>query len=128
MTSLLLHTVAQPTKWRFLPKNSSQLVIFVIWLAFTWVWGDKNHPNLIFKVNFLCHFDFVSFFSCFFTKDIVQIAWPRFFRKQLHSPPIEAFCDWTCVDHELTKITKISFSKSIFYVKNQFYNFDFCFC
>ena len=37
MTSLLPHTVAQPTKWRFLPKNSSQLVIFVIGLAFTWV-------------------------------------------------------------------------------------------
>ena len=37
MTSLLPHTVAQPTKWRFLPKNLSQLVIFVIGLAFTWV-------------------------------------------------------------------------------------------
>ena len=37
MTSLLPLTVAQPTKWRFLPKNSSQLVIFVIGLAFTWV-------------------------------------------------------------------------------------------
>ena len=36
MTSLLPHTVAQPTKWRFLPKNSSQLVIFVIGLVFTW--------------------------------------------------------------------------------------------
>ena len=35
MTSLLPHTVAQPTKWRFLPKNLSQLVIFVIELAFT---------------------------------------------------------------------------------------------
>ena len=35
MTSLLAHTVAQPTKWRFLPKNLSQLVIFVIELAFT---------------------------------------------------------------------------------------------
>ena len=54
MTSLLPHTVAQPIKWKFLPKNSSQLVIFVIGLAFTWVWGDKNHQNLIFKVNFLC--------------------------------------------------------------------------
>ena len=37
MTSLFAHTVAQPTKWRFLPKNLSQLVIFVIGLAFTWV-------------------------------------------------------------------------------------------
>ena len=37
MTSLLLLTVAQPTKWRFLPKNLNQLVIFVIGLAFTWV-------------------------------------------------------------------------------------------
>ena len=35
MTSLLVHTVAQPTKPRFLPKNLSQLVIFVIELAFT---------------------------------------------------------------------------------------------
>ena len=35
MTSLLPHTVAQPTKWRFLPKNLNQLVIFVIGLAFT---------------------------------------------------------------------------------------------
>ena len=35
MTLLLSHTVAQPTKWRFLPKNLSQLVIFVIELAFT---------------------------------------------------------------------------------------------
>ena len=25
MTSLLVHTVAQPTKWRFLPKNLNQL-------------------------------------------------------------------------------------------------------
>ena len=30
MTSLLPHKLAQPTKWRFLPKNLSQLVIFVI--------------------------------------------------------------------------------------------------
>ena len=37
MTSLFAHKVAQPTKWRFLPKNLSQLVIFVIGLAFTWV-------------------------------------------------------------------------------------------
>jgi hypothetical protein len=35
MTSLLTHTVAQPTKGRFLPKNVNQLVIFVIGLAFT---------------------------------------------------------------------------------------------
>ena len=32
MTSLLAHTVAQPTTWRFLPKNLNQLVIFVIGL------------------------------------------------------------------------------------------------
>jgi hypothetical protein len=31
----LAHTVAQPTKWRFLPKNLNRLVIFVIGLAFT---------------------------------------------------------------------------------------------
>ena len=35
MTSLFAHKVAQPTKWRFLPKNLSQLVIFVIEIAFT---------------------------------------------------------------------------------------------
>ena len=34
MTSLFVHKVAQPSKWRFLPKNLSQLVIFVIGLAF----------------------------------------------------------------------------------------------
>ena len=54
MTSLLPHTVAQPIKWRFLPKNLSQLVIFVIELAFTWSWVNKNHQNLIFKADFLC--------------------------------------------------------------------------
>ena len=35
MTSLLANRVAQPTKWRFLPKNLNQLVIFVIGLVFT---------------------------------------------------------------------------------------------
>ena len=35
MTSLLPYTVAEPTKWRILLKNLSQLVIFVIELAFT---------------------------------------------------------------------------------------------
>ena len=45
MTSLFAHKVAKPTKWRFLPKNLSQLVIFVIGLAFTWVWGDKNRAQ-----------------------------------------------------------------------------------
>ena len=35
MTSLFAHPVAQPTKWRFLTKNLSYLVIFVIGLAFT---------------------------------------------------------------------------------------------
>ena len=30
MTSLFAHNVAQPTKWRFLSNNLSQLVIFVI--------------------------------------------------------------------------------------------------
>ena len=66
MTSLLPHTVAQPTKWRFLPKNSSQLVIFVIGLAFTWVWGDKNHQHLIFKVNFLCQKSVLIFWYLFY--------------------------------------------------------------
>ena len=54
MTSLLPQTVAQPTKWRFLPENLSQLVNFVNEHAFTWSWVDKNHQNLIFKVIFLC--------------------------------------------------------------------------
>ena len=40
MTSLLAHTVAQATKWRFLPKNLNQLVIFVIGLVFI-----KIRPN-----------------------------------------------------------------------------------
>ena len=61
MTSLLPHTVAQPTKWRFLPKNLSQLVIFVIELAFTWSWVDKYYQNLIFKVSFLCQKSLDSF-------------------------------------------------------------------
>ena len=45
MTSLFAHKVAQPTKWRFLPKNLSQLVIFVIGLAFTWSWDNKNRAQ-----------------------------------------------------------------------------------
>ena len=47
MTPLFARKVAQPTKWRFLPKNLSQLVIFVIGvgLAFTWVWGHKNRAQ-----------------------------------------------------------------------------------
>ena len=64
MTSLLAHTVALPTKCRFLPKNLSQLVIFVIELAFTWSWVNKNHQNLIFKVNFLCQFYSFDFSFC----------------------------------------------------------------
>ena len=51
MTSLLAYKVAQPTKRIFLPKDMSQLVIFVVELAFTWSWVNKN---LILKVNFLC--------------------------------------------------------------------------
>ena len=68
VTSLLPNTVAQPTKWIFLPKNSSQLAIFVIGLAFTWVWGDKNHQNLIFKVNFLCQKSVLLFWYLFLLK------------------------------------------------------------
>ena len=45
MTSLLPHTVAQPTKWRFLPKNSNQLFISIFELAFTWLWVDKNRTQ-----------------------------------------------------------------------------------
>ena len=45
MTSLLAHTDAQRTKWRFLPKNLNQLVIFVIELAFTWSRIDKNRAQ-----------------------------------------------------------------------------------
>ena len=61
MTSLLAHTVAQPTKWRCLPKNLNQLVIFVIELEFTWSWVHKNHQNLIFYVKN----QFYNFNSCF---------------------------------------------------------------
>ena len=68
MTSLFAHKVAQPTKWRFLPKNLSQLVIFGIGLAFTWVWGDKNPQNLIFKVNFLCQKSVLLFWYLFLLK------------------------------------------------------------
>jgi hypothetical protein len=35
MTSLLAHTVAQRTKWRFMSINLNQLVIFVIGIVFT---------------------------------------------------------------------------------------------
>ena len=35
MTSLFAHKVAQPTKWRFLPKNLSHLAIFVIGIVST---------------------------------------------------------------------------------------------
>ena len=45
MTLLFVHKVAQLTKWRFLPKNLSQLVIFVIGLTFIWVWGNKNRAQ-----------------------------------------------------------------------------------
>ena len=51
MTSLLAHTVAQPTKWRFLPKNLNQLVIFVIGLTFTWSRVDKNRARFQKKKN-----------------------------------------------------------------------------
>ena len=61
MTSLLPHIVAQPTKWRFLPLLS-QLFIFVIELALTRSWVNKNHQNLIFKVNFsMSKINFISF-------------------------------------------------------------------
>ena len=57
MTSLFAHKVAQPTKWRFLPKNLSQLVIFVIGLAFAWSQVDKNRSqfqktNYFTKLNY----------------------------------------------------------------------------
>ena len=52
MTSLLAHKVAHPTKWRFLPKNLNQLVIFVIGLAFTWSWVDKNRAQFQKTNNF----------------------------------------------------------------------------
>ena len=49
MTSLFAHKVAQPTKWRFLPKNLNQLVIFVIGLVFTWSQVDKNKAPIFRK-------------------------------------------------------------------------------
>ena len=45
MTLLLAHTVAQPIKWRFMPKNLNQLVISVIGLVFSWSWVDKNRTQ-----------------------------------------------------------------------------------
>ena len=45
MTSLLVHTVAQGTKWRSLPKNLNQLIIFVIGLSFTWSRVNKNRAQ-----------------------------------------------------------------------------------
>ena len=46
MTSHLVHTVAQPTKWRFLPKNLNQLPsYFVIGLVFTWSRVEKNRAQ-----------------------------------------------------------------------------------
>ena len=42
MTSLFAYKVAQPTKWRFLPKNLNQLVIFVIGVV---LWVDKNRTQ-----------------------------------------------------------------------------------
>ena len=59
MTSLLPHRVAQPTKWRFLPMNLSQLVIFVIELVFTWSWVNKNCQNLISKVFSMSKISFI---------------------------------------------------------------------
>ena len=52
MTSLFAHKVAQLTKWRFLPKNLKQLVIFVIRLAFTWSRVDKNRTQFQ-KTNYI---------------------------------------------------------------------------
>ena len=50
----LPHTVAQPTKWRFLPKNLSQLVIFVIVLWFTWSWKfDSQSQFSMSKISFI---------------------------------------------------------------------------
>ena len=57
----LPHTVAQPTKWRFLPKNLSQLVIFVIVLWFTWSWKfDSQSQFSMSKISFIILI-FVSF-------------------------------------------------------------------
>ena len=69
---------------------------------------------------------------------VCMLAWPHFCRTQLHSPPNGDFyagiwasqlllqMDVRAQGHEATKITKIWFSKSISYVKNQY--FDICFC
>ena len=51
MTSLLPHTVSQPTKWRFLPKNLCQLVI------------DWTCVHLIMRWQKSPKFDFQSQFS-----------------------------------------------------------------
>ena len=98
MTSVLTHTVAQLTKWRRLPKNLSWLVIFVIGLAFTWSWVNKNHQNLIFKVNFLLQISVIRlgeqliikpFFDnfIFWSSSFSEIG-PYFCRHQVNASPI----------------------------------------
>ena len=49
-------------------KNLSQLVIYVIELVFTWSWFNKNHQNLIIKVNFLCQKSVLLFWFLFLFK------------------------------------------------------------
>ena len=61
MTLLLAHTVAQPTKWRFLPKNLNQLVNFVIEPAFTWSQVDKNRAQFQ-KTNYFKKWSYQKMF------------------------------------------------------------------
>ena len=52
MTSLLAHTVAEPTKRNFLPKNLSQVVIFVIELAVHLIMSYQKSPKFDFQSQF----------------------------------------------------------------------------
>ena len=47
MTPLFAHTVAQPTKCRFVSKKLNQQSIFWNEIAFTWSWVEKYHQMLI---------------------------------------------------------------------------------
>ena len=69
-----------------------------------------------------------------------SLAWPTFCAQSCTAHQMEIFAQefepsnsflWLnlrSLDHDLTKLTKIWFSKPIIYVKSQFYDFLFCFC
>ena len=115
-----------------------------MWFFFDRWHGKINSLWIDFRISVTStrHFDMSHFIhsykNTYFYLTTNSDTWPHFCGTQLHSSAhqmeiftqkfelVSYFCDGICVlDHELTKITKIWFSKSIFYVKNEFYNFDF---